>query len=238
MRDDLPSTKQQSDNWNEFINGFSSNRLTLLEPLTISQLVECAAEITKLYLLNFHVMSPNATQYTTKFNKKILMSKTEAVIWLKSTGLQGWKWITVRQFWFRDRRSRNQNFRSGGTLRFLVDTLFRSLIFFFTVITFGDIFFLFQDDKVSLRQVPGDNHENTVFSRNTGSWDSGVRFFSAVGCMFFSQGRNASIAYILYQVYEMWSQFYLSLVSKRRRYHCNASLLPFALNHVVLILKI
>ena len=35
----------------------------------------------------------------------------------KNAGLQGWKWITVHQIWFRDRRSRNQNCYSGGILR-------------------------------------------------------------------------------------------------------------------------
>ena len=44
----------------------------------------------KLCLLNFHVILPNATRYTAKLDKKILKSKTEAVVWRKSAGLQGW----------------------------------------------------------------------------------------------------------------------------------------------------
>ena len=36
--------------------------------------------------------------------------------------------------------------------------------YFFAFITFGDGFFQFQDiNKVSLKQVPGHNHENTIF---------------------------------------------------------------------------
>ena len=36
--------------------------------------------------------------YTTKLDKKILQSKIEAVVWGKSAGLQGCKWIAVHQF--------------------------------------------------------------------------------------------------------------------------------------------
>ena len=35
--------------------------------------------------------------------------------------------------------------------------------YFFASITFGDGFFQFQDNKVSLKQAPGHNHENTIF---------------------------------------------------------------------------
>ena len=35
--------------------------------------------------------------------------------------------------------------------------------YFFAFITFGDGFFQFQDNKVSLKQAPGHNHENTIF---------------------------------------------------------------------------
>ena len=73
----------------------------------------CPAQITKFCWLNFHVISTNITKYTTKWDKKILWSKTEAAVWRKKAGLQGWKWITVHQIWFRDRRSRNQTFHSG-----------------------------------------------------------------------------------------------------------------------------
>ena len=33
----------------------------------------------------------------------------------------------------------------------------------FASITFGDGFFQFEDNKVSLKQAPGHNHENTIF---------------------------------------------------------------------------
>ena len=36
-------------------------------------------EITKLCLINFQLVSPNVTKYTTKLDKKILWSKTEVV---------------------------------------------------------------------------------------------------------------------------------------------------------------
>ena len=35
----------------------------------------------------FHVIPPNANKYTTKLDKKVLQSKTEAVVWRKSAGL-------------------------------------------------------------------------------------------------------------------------------------------------------
>ena len=34
-------------------------------------------------------------------------------------------------------------------------------LYFFASITFGDGFFQFQDNKVSLKQAPGHNRENT-----------------------------------------------------------------------------
>ena len=40
------------------------------------------AEMTNLILLNFHVISPNATKYISKLHKKILKSKTEAVSYI------------------------------------------------------------------------------------------------------------------------------------------------------------
>ena len=43
----------------------------------------CPTEITKLSLLNCHNISPNATKYITKLDKKILQRKTEAVFWRK-----------------------------------------------------------------------------------------------------------------------------------------------------------
>ena len=39
--------------------------------------------------------------------------------------------------------------------------LFRA--YFFASVNFGDGFFHFQDNKLSLKQVPGHNHENTIF---------------------------------------------------------------------------
>ena len=39
------------------------------------------AEITKFCLLNFYVISNKCHQYKTKLDKKILQSKTEAVVW-------------------------------------------------------------------------------------------------------------------------------------------------------------
>ena len=38
-------------------------------------------EITNFRLAYFHVLSPNATKYTIKLDKKIPKSKTEAVVW-------------------------------------------------------------------------------------------------------------------------------------------------------------
>ena len=35
--------------------------------------------------------------------------------------------------------------------------------YFFAFITFGDVFFMSQDNKASEKQAPGHNHENTIF---------------------------------------------------------------------------
>ena len=35
--------------------------------------------------------------------------------------------------------------------------------YFFASIAFGDGFFQFHDNKLSLKQAPGHNHENTIF---------------------------------------------------------------------------
>ena len=42
---------------------------------------QCPAEISKFRLAYFHVISSNATIYTAKLDKKILLSKTKAVVW-------------------------------------------------------------------------------------------------------------------------------------------------------------
>ena len=54
----------------------------------------CLVEITNLCLLNFLVtgcISPNATKYAIKLDKKILQRKKEAVhiVWRECAGLQG-----------------------------------------------------------------------------------------------------------------------------------------------------
>ena len=76
----------------------SKKREKILNILISFLKVHRPTEIPKLYVLTFHVISPNATKCTTKLDKKILKSETEAETWRKSAGLQGWKWITVHQF--------------------------------------------------------------------------------------------------------------------------------------------
>ena len=49
---------------------------------------------------------------------------------------------------------------SNASTHFHIKT---SSSYFVSFITFGDGFFQFQDNKVSLKQVPGHNHENTMF---------------------------------------------------------------------------
>ena len=63
----------------------------------------------------------------------------------------------------------NQTGHSCEILTFLaVILLFSS--YFFVSIAFGDGFFQFQDKKVSLKQAPRHNRENTIFqSRDSGS---------------------------------------------------------------------
>ena len=51
--------------------------------------------------------------------------------------------------------------RTSGNQLFNFLLAFNS--YFFASITFGDGFFQFQDNKVSLKQAPGHNHENTIF---------------------------------------------------------------------------
>ena len=72
------------------------------------------------YRNNLHVISPNATKYLTEFNKKILLSKTEAVVRKKVQDYKDGSGLQFIEFDFRDRRSRNQCFHSAETLSFLV----------------------------------------------------------------------------------------------------------------------
>ena len=62
-----------------------------------------------------------------------------------------------------DRQSRNQNFHAGRILSFVV-TIFAFLFLISLRLSFLTIFFfLFQDNKVSLKKAFRHNHENTIF---------------------------------------------------------------------------
>ena len=65
-----------------------------------------------------------ATKYKSQLEKKILLDKTEAIVWRKSAGLQGWKMITVINFDFMTGGQEIKKLHSGRTLNVLVVILF------------------------------------------------------------------------------------------------------------------
>ena len=97
----------------------------------------CPVEKTKFCLINVRVISPHITKYTTKLDKKILWSKTEAVVWKRCAELQGWKWITVPSFVF------------------LIHISLRSSLL-------AIFFFYFKIIKQTLKQASGPIHKNTI----------------------------------------------------------------------------
>ena len=123
--------------------------------------IMCAAEVTLIlfpcYIAKYH-------QIYNKTNLKDSIEQNRSSSLEKSAGSQGWKWITVHQFWLINCHwsISRQTFFSGGSLSFLFDTLL-FCSYFFAFITFGEFFILSKDNKGSLNQASGNYRENTPF---------------------------------------------------------------------------